>query len=162
RLAGPIFSGDGHRPGQQVHQADDRAPGLARRHLARPAGDERLAAAALLQAPLAPPPPPASPKGVDMPERPIRSPLFHHPAVVAGQEADAADAIDARVVMAPAGFERLPLGVLRAGRLVADRPAVANADRVPGIVAGDAPVLDVDARDAVAGRRDDEGVVKAD
>ena len=54
------------------------------------------------------------------------------------------------------------LGMVLAGRLVADRLVVADLDRVGRVEADDAVVLDVHAGHAVAGGGDDEAVVEAD
>src|SRR5436190_19226666 len=64
--------------------------------------------------------------------------------------------------MAMAGMHAEELGILLAGGLVADRVLVIDADRVFGVEVRDTAVLDEDARDAVAGRGNDKGVIEAD
>ena len=86
----------------------------------------------------------------------------HRAALPPRHVADAADAVDDRHVVPVAGLHLEQLGVLPAGRIVADRLAVADLDRVARIEADDAVVLDVHARHAVAGGRDEEAVVEAD
>ena len=80
----------------------------------------------------------------------------------AGHVADPADAVDDRLVVAVARLHLEQAGVRRAGRLVADRLAVADPDRVARVEADDAMAPDEHAGHAVAGRRHDEGVVEAD
>ena len=85
-------------------------------------------------------------------------------ALPPGHPADAADAVDDRVVVAVAAsaLELEQLGILAPGRLGADFFAIAHLDRIGGIESDDAMVLHIDARHAVAGRGHDEGVVEAD
>src|SRR3989442_12055622 len=54
------------------------------------------------------------------------------------------------------------LGIILARRLVAERSDIADTNGILRIKADDAVILDIDARHAVAGGRDDERVVKAD
>ena len=80
----------------------------------------------------------------------------------AGHVADPADAVDDRLVVAVARLQLEQVGVRRAGRLVADRLAVTDPDRVARVEADDVVAPDEHAGHAVAGRRHDEGVVEAD
>src|SRR5205823_6627602 len=104
---------------------------------------------------------------LDEADRPLRQLVGHVlvlPArrLAAAHVADAADAVDDRVVVTLARLHLQQVGVLGARGLVADRLTVADLDGVLRVVADDLVILDVDARRAVAGGGDDERVVEAD
>ena len=86
--------------------------------------------------------------------------VFPQRRLAARHVADPADPVDDRLVVSVAGLHREQVGFARAGRPVADRLAVADADGIGGIEAGDAAVLDVDGRHAVAGGGHDEAESK--
>ena len=71
------------------------------------------------------------------------------------------DAVDDGVLVAGTAFDLQFHIRIQAGRLATDLRAVADLNRVRGIVADNAVILHENARHAVTGRRDEEGVVEA-
>ena len=90
--------------------------------------------------------------------------ILIHPArgLAAGHIADPADAVDDGHVVAVAGVHLEEIGIGRAGGFAGERVVVIHADRVFRVQVDDAAVLHEDARHAVAGGRENEGVVETD
>ena len=88
--------------------------------------------------------------------------VFPERGLAACHVADAADAVDDRLVVPVARVHLQQFGMLGARRHIADLPAVVDADRIGRVEPDDAPVLDIHARHPIAGRRHDERVVEAD
>ena len=71
-------------------------------------------------------------------------------SLAARHESDAADAADDRIVVTVAGPNGQQFGIVLAGRLVANSRAVADEDRIIGVVTDNAPIFDIHARRTIA------------